>query len=292
MSLFLALALSTPTAYAQDGVVPDPETTDAASDAGSDTVSTVSHAAGSDTVSTVSHAAGSDTVSTVSHAVSEAGSDTVSTGSDAVLGVGSDVDTARHSSPVRLTLPSTDVDRLAYSLEYAALAFDPVSFLAAQRALVVAVFEAYCAFDHLLERNPSTVDLVLGVGCLVGAATLAVIAYRGFARPRGPRDARQNYDDFVAARAAGLTPTAFEASERALEAAAARDRRRRIFGGVFGALNLVATAVLIGFTARSRIDTHLGAAIATGTTAVGGLGLAAIFVRSPSERAWRRYATP
>lgn len=54
-------------------------------------------------------------------------------------------------------------------------------------------------------------------------------------------------------------------------------------------LNFVATAVLAGLVARDRLDSRVGTSIATGTAVVGVLGVTALAIRGPSERALHEY---
>ena len=54
-------------------------------------------------------------------------------------------------------------------------------------------------------------------------------------------------------------------------------------------LNLAATATLAGLTARDRIGRTPGTVIATGTAAVGVLGISSVFVEGSSEYAWNRF---
>lgn len=178
---------------------------------------------------------------------------------------------------------ATRADRLELALDRAANRFDPVVYLSAQRAMLVALFEGICAFQFLVPPD-DRLELGLGLGCLVGAATLTYVAWRGFRRPRSVREARERLVRFRDARAAGAVD--LDAFEAELAGAAARDLRKRRFAGVFGVLNLVATVVLSVLTARDRVDRNPTVAIATGTAAVGILGVTALFVEGASERAF------
>ncbi|MCA9612079.1 MAG: hypothetical protein KC586_04890, partial [Myxococcales bacterium] len=192
--------------------------------------------------------------------------------------------------PSLASLPQDDrPERLELALRHAAFAFDGPSFLSAQRAALVAVFEAYCGFGNLLQNQPSRLEIGIGIGCLVGAATLTYVAFRGFVRPRGPAEAHARYERFYAARREGLTFDELAATEAALETAARADRRRRLVGGIFGFLNFVAAGVLITLVARDSLDSRVGTSIATGTAVVGVLGVTALAIRGPSERALAEY---
>ena len=208
----------------------------------------------------------------------------------------SDTDTVTDTDTVsdvtadpRLTAPDDRPARLEVALRHAAYAFDAPSFLAAQRAALVAVFEAYCGFGNVLQNERTTVELVVGIGCFVGAATLTYVAFRNFVRPSAPAAALARYERFYGARREGLTFEELESTELALERAARGDRRRRLVGGVLGMLNFVATAVLAGLVARDRLDSRVGTSIATGTAVVGVLGVTALTIRGPSERALHEY---
>ena len=141
----------------------------------------------------------------------------------------------------------------------------------------------------LLPPSDETLEVVVGSGCLLGAATLAFMTYRGFARPRAGRDAQARLERFIDARERGLTLEDVESLEADLRRGARKDRRRRWVGFVYGMLNLAATATLAGLTARDRIGRTPGTVIATGTAAVGVLGISSVFVEGSSEYAWNRF---
>lgn len=119
----------------------------------------------------------------------EVATDTVSdtdTGSDTDTVSDTDSGTDTVDADLRLTAPDDRPARLEVALRHAAYAFDAPSFLAAQRAALVAVFEAYCGFGNVLQNERTTVELVVGIGCFVGAATLTYVAFRNFVRPSAP----------------------------------------------------------------------------------------------------------
>ncbi|MEM7609809.1 MAG: hypothetical protein AAF411_31065, partial [Myxococcota bacterium] len=129
--------------------------------------------------------------------------------------------------------------------------FDAVSFISSSRSLVTAVLETYCAAGLLTpdEEGAETLDIVLGVGCLLGATTLYITGIRRLVRPVEERRAIERLARFDALVAEGaLGDAEVRVFEGELRAAARRDRRRRIFEIVFGGANLVATALLAGFT--------------------------------------------
>lgn len=192
-------------------------------------------------------------------------------------------------TPREVALDASRVDRLESALRTAAHRFDPVSYLAAQRSMLVAVFEAYCAVGFLVPPSDDNVEIAVGAGCLVGAATLAFMTYRGFARPRAGRDARERLERFIDARERGITGADLDSLEADLRAGARKDRRRRWIGFAYGVLNLAATATLAGLTARDRIGRTPGTVIATGTGAVGVLGISSVFLEGSSEYAWNRF---
>lgn len=251
----------------------------------SDTVSDADTVSDTDTVTGTDTVSDSDTVSdteTVLDTETVSDSDTVSD-TDTI----SDADT--DTADLRLAVPDDRPARLEVALRHAAYSFDAPSFLAAQRAALVAVFEAYCGFGNVLQNERTTVELVVGIGCFVGAATLTYVAFRNFVRPSAPAAALARYERFYDARREGLTFEELESTELALERAARGDRRRRLVGGVLGMLNFVATAVLAGLVARDRLDSRVGTSIATGTAVVGVLGVTALTIRGPSERALHEY---
>lgn len=177
-------------------------------------------------------------------------------------------------------------DRLELALARSAQRFDAVTFLSAQRSFLVAVFEGYCAINLMLRRN--TRDVLLGAGCLLGALTTGIMAYRQFAHPAAVADNESRLERFRLARRHGA-PDRRDRYLLELRDRARRDRRRRIFGGVFGALNIVATVVISALTARDTIERSTGVSIASGTAMLGLLGVVDIFVRSPAEQALELY---
>ena len=196
---------------------------------------------------------------------------------------------AQAPTPREVALDASRVERLESALRTAAHRFDPVSYLAAQRSMLVAVFEAYCAVGFLVPPSDESWEVAIGAGCLLGAATLAFMTYRGFARPRAGRDAQERLERFLDARERGLTAHDVDLLEADLRRGARKDRRRRWIGFAYGMLNLAATATLAGLTARDRIGRTPGTVIATGTAAVGVLGVSSVFVEGSSEHAWNRF---
>ncbi|MEM9072790.1 MAG: hypothetical protein AAGE52_30065 [Myxococcota bacterium] len=185
-----------------------------------------------------------------------------------------------------LSLEQARADRLEEALTRSAVRFDAVSYLSAQRSMLVALFEGVCAVGFLVPPSDDGVEVGLGVGCLLGAAVLTYRAFREFSNPRAVATARDRLARFHAARAAGES---LEGFEEELAAGARRGLRKRRFAGVFGILNFVATVVLSALIGTDHIDRNTGAIIASGTAAVGVLGVTAFFVESPDELAWRLY---
>jgi len=180
-------------------------------------------------------------------------------------------------------------ERLGLALERSTYLFDPVIFLSASRELLTAVFEGVCAAHYLIPPEDG-LDWGLGIGCLLGAGTLAVMSMRQFRSPRSERDARERWAAFQAAPDA--SPDELDRFEGMLADAARRGRRRRLIGGVYGILNFVATVVLGVLVGRDRIPRTGGIAVASGTFAIGVLGVANFGIRTADERAWHDYAAP
>jgi hypothetical protein len=130
------------------------------------------------------------------------------------------------------------------------------------------------------------VEVVLGVGCLIGATSLFILGARRL-RPSDEHDAR--LARFRAARASGFrdaSPADFAAE---LKRAARTGRRRRRTGIAFGFLNLGATVVLSTLASQGVIGRETGGTIAAGTTLIGLISLAALFVEGPAEEAYLLY---
>lgn len=183
-------------------------------------------------------------------------------------------------------LEAREADRFERALVQGAAHFDWVGFAGAQRALLTAVFETFCAAGFLIppEEGYQRFDLALGVGCLVGATVTYVVGARRLGRLRAPTAADERLARFRRERKRGLTSEKFAEIEEDLEDAARRGRIRRIVGTTFGVLNLIATGVLAGLAARDRIDATTATSIATGTTAIGGLSVSVAFVRTPAQK--------
>lgn len=196
---------------------------------------------------------------------------------------------------VQSNLESPRVVALSEALALPAFDFDGLSFISATRSLVTGVFETYCAANAFLADDIGAVEVVLGVGCTLGAATLFVLGIRNLVSPRERREGRASFVRFetlraeAAATGESLDEPTLAVFEQELSEAAARGRRRRIVEIVFGGLNLAAGATLIGLTARDRIERTAGITIASGTIVLGVMGLMAIFARSPADRAFRDY---
>lgn len=190
-------------------------------------------------------------------------------------------------APVAAAQARVPTDDLALALERATYLFDPVVYLGASRELLTAVFEGVCAAHYLIPPEDG-LDWGLGIGCLLGATTLAVMSMRQFRRPRSERVAHERLAAF---RAEGprLSEERVHHYEDWLREGAERGRRRRLVGGVYGVLNFVATVVLGVLVGRDRIPRNGGVAIASGTFAIGVLGVANFGVRSADEKAWERF---
>ncbi len=174
---------------------------------------------------------------------------------------------------------------LEASLRVAALEFDAVSFLGAQRTLLMGVFETYCAVEFLIppEDGLRALDFVLGLGCLIGASTLYVMGIRRLLYPKEGTASHERLVQFYTDRRAGSID--LDAHEDALFEAARHDRRRRWVRFSLGVLELAAAATVAGLTGRDKIDTTAGVSIAVGTTIIAILGLVNAGLRSPAERA-------
>lgn len=174
---------------------------------------------------------------------------------------------------------------LEASLRVAALEFDAVSFIGAQRTLLMGVFETYCAVEFLIppEEGFRALDFVLGIGCLIGASTLYVMGIRRLLYPKAGTEAHERLVQFYTDRRAGSID--LDAYEDALFEAARHDRRRRWVRFSLGVLELAGAATVAGLTGRDKIDTTAGVSIAVGTTIIAILGLVNAGLRSPAERA-------
>lgn len=186
--------------------------------------------------------------------------------------------------------------RIESALRGVAYSFDPLTFISASRSLVTGLLEVYCAANMLIppvEGSYEALDVALGVGCLIGSATLFTMGIRRLRAPPEETRARVQLDDLYRLRAAGELGSAdLDRFEDALSGAASRSRRRRWVSVFMGVLNLGATATLAGLAARGRIERSAGTSIATGTGIVGALSLSAIWFRSPAEDQWSRYRAP
>lgn len=196
-------------------------------------------------------------------------------------------------SPTNVDVDIRDSPRvlaLSEALALPAFDFDGLSFISATRSLVTGVFETYCAANAFLSNDIGAGEVLIGIGCTLGAATLFVLGIRNLVSPRERREGLERFIRFETLRAEGaLDEPTLGVFEEQLVEAAARGRRRRVVEIVFGGLNLVASATLIGLTARKRIDRTAGITIASGTFVLGIMGLMAIFARSPADRAYRDY---
>lgn len=200
------------------------------------------------------------------------------------------------TSPSRAQETEQREERIESALRGVAYSFDPLTFISASRSLVTGLLEVYCAANLLIppvDRNYQALDVVLGVGCLIGSATLFTMGIRRLRFPPEETRARIQLDELYRLRAAGQLGSAdLDRFEDALSSAAARSRRRRWVSVMMGVLNLAATATLAGLAARGRIDRNAGTSIATGTGIVGALSLSALWFRAPAETEWTRYRAP
>jgi len=202
----------------------------------------------------------------------------------ALAGLGASVAAAQELAEVP-PVPSPREASLELAMRQADQQFDAVSFLGAQRSLLMGVFETYCAAELLIppETGFSGLEFGLGLGCLVGATTLWVMGIRRLLHPKEGEHAHERLVGYYRDRRAGSVD--LDALEADLRASARRDRRRRWVRFSLGVLELAASATLAGLTARDRIERSSGSAIAIGTAVIAVLGLAHAFLRSPAERA-------
>ncbi|MEO0323815.1 MAG: hypothetical protein AAF447_12720 [Myxococcota bacterium] len=206
---------------------------------------------------------------------------------------------ANAPAPARLgadaLVSETQALRMEAALARAAYRLDPPQLLAAERSLLTAVYESYCAVDLLIPRQEGyrTVDVVLGVGCALGAAALYVASIRRFRLARDAPEAMGLLRSYQATLRQGpLLESLLHSTETRLRDMARRGRRRRLIEGVFGIANFVASATLSGLTARDRIDREVGVVVATGTASIGVISLASWFTRSSAEQALALYEGP
>ena len=196
----------------------------------------------------------------------------------------------RDSTALASTPPVGERD-LELALRWSAHRFDAVDFIGAQRTLLMAIFETYCAGAFLIPTRDglTALDAVLGAGCLLGATTLYVMAGRRIRHPKETLHARERLVSFYRLRRAGdLEASARDELRADLAGAAKRDRRRRWVRFTLGILELGAAATVAGLTARGRIDGSAGTSIAIGTSLLSLLGLSNAFIRSPAETAWEK----
>jgi len=178
---------------------------------------------------------------------------------------------------------------LEASLRLASNDFDGVSFLGAQRTILMGIFETYCAVELLIPPAEGfrTLDFVLGLGCLLGASTLYVMGIRRLLSPKEGTRSHERLVQFYTDRQSGSVD--LERYEQALFEAARRDRRRRWVRFSLGVLELGAAATVAGLTGRDRIERTTGTSIAIGTTIIAIMGLVHAWMRSPAERAVERH---
>ncbi len=192
-------------------------------------------------------------------------------------------------------VPEAQAHRMEAALARATYRLDPPQLLAGERSLLTAVYETYCAVDLLLPREEGyrTVDVVLGVGCALGATALYVASVRRFRKARDAPDAMALLRSYQATLREGpLLASLLRTTEVELRELAHRGRRRRLIEGAFGVANFIASATLAGLTARERIDRSVGVVVATGTASIGVISLAAWFTRSSAEQALSLYEGP
>ena len=192
--------------------------------------------------------------------------------------------------------PRAPIDAQADALESALfdayVGFDGLALLGVFRSAIIGVNESYCALSNLLpdQDGIGTVDALLGIGCLAGAATLfAMTVMRADDIGEENELARDRYLRFQRAREHDLSPGTLARYESELESAADRGATQRLVGTVIGILSFVAAAVIVPLTAAGEIDSTLGVVLGTGTVLVGGMSLVALGVESPAESALRRY---
>jgi hypothetical protein len=171
--------------------------------------------------------------------------------------------------------------------------FDAIQFINAARGATTAVYELYCGVGMLIpdpeDDGLQGEDAALGIGCLVGATTLLVMTGFRIASMGDDSDGWDRLRRFREAQEDGLSDSevrVFEA-ELADEASSARLRRGLSIG--LGIALVIASGILIGFTASGDLDGVTGTTIAAGTGVVGVMSLIPAFLDSPAEAAERAF---
>jgi hypothetical protein len=177
--------------------------------------------------------------------------------------------------------------------------FDGIRFIGAARAATTAIYEIYCGASMLIpdpeDDGVDGVDLALGIGCLVGSATLFVISGLGIADLADDSEHFDRLRRFRRAARDGLTHDERLLFERELAADADGARVRRGFSIGLGTALVIAAGVVAGLTVGDVIEGAPGVAISTGCALTGLASLLAIFLDSPAEaalRAWQAPGTP
>jgi hypothetical protein len=186
-----------------------------------------------------------------------------------------------------------DPEGLELALRIPMERFDGVQFINAARGATTAVFEIYCGIGFLIpdpeDDGLSGADLGLGLGCLVGATALLVMTGLRVAAMGDDSEGWDRLRRFRAATGDGLTTSEIRAFEMELESEASAARFRRGISIALGVALVIASGLLIGFTASGDLEPTTGTTIAAGTGVVGLASLIPAFLDSPAEAAERAF---
>jgi hypothetical protein len=124
---------------------------------------------------------------------------------------------------------------------------------------------------------------------LVGATALLVMTGFRIAAMGDDSEGWDRLGRFRAAESDGLSASETRAFEAELAGEASAARLRRGFSIGLGALLVIASGLLIGFTASGDLEPTTGTTIAAGTGIVGLASLIPAFLDSPAEAAERAF---
>jgi hypothetical protein len=179
--------------------------------------------------------------------------------------------------------------RLEAALQLTVERFDTLLFIEAARSAMSGIFELYCAIGMFIPdrvgEGPDGVDVALGAACLVGSVANLVISALRIAAANDDDEERDRLHRFDEAAADGLDTRELDLFEAELEDGASDSRLRRGVSIGMGTALLIASGILIGFTAAGEVDELTGTTIGTALGLAGLLSLGSLFVETPYEAA-------